>query len=86
MAQRRAVIRRVEGIKEIGYDCTILAALRDHMNHRYSDDTLLRMYLVTGEQRRGIPEIGSDPVEHYLNTVMKIFIDDDDTGVSVEFI
>ena len=86
MAERRAVIRRVgetDTIKKIGYACTILAALRD-MN--YSDDTLLRIYLVYGEQRRGMPEIGGDLVDHHLNRVMKIFIDDDDTGVSVEFI
>jgi len=87
MAMRRVVFHYADGTKTgpdvLGFGFTVLAAMRKYYRN---DATLLKIYLVTGEKRRGIVEIGGELVEDHLNSKMQIFIGDKDTGYSIEFI
>lgn len=85
MAIRRAVIRHVgqaDIVDVLGYHFTILAAFRKYC----SDNILLQIYLEADQQRRGMNEIGGELVDNHLNKVMRIFIGNDDTGDTIEFI
>ena len=67
----------------LGFGFSVSAAIR-----KYTADnkTFPKIFLVTGVNRRGILEIGDELVDDHLNSRMQIFIDDRDTGISIEFI
>ena len=87
MAMRRVIFRTADGMEidraVLGFDFTICAAIR---KFTLDDGTLLRIKLETDQGQKGIHEIGHELVDKHLKSKMKIFINDRDTGISMEFI
>ena len=83
---RRIVFHQPDGaeiVDVLGFDFNVVTALRKYYN---DDKTLLEIFLVIDNQRKGLHDIGGELVDNHLKRRMQVFIGNRDTGTSIEFI